>query len=458
MRILQIIHDFVPETLAGTEIITHALSATLAAKGHQVFVFCRGWKLEGEPYTVRDEDLDGFQVRRIDFGHIGQQHIFKRHDARMDQALREYIERVRPQIVHVHHMRYLSTNVVAIAKEFGLPVLITLHDFSFRCPVASLLYYDGTVCHRRVGPECLSCVWPHQHSRKRKFLPWKAMNPAIQVLHTLGQGHMLPVSSRPRQALDSFATWTQDYLTAYDLADAVHSPSQFLADMVIDDGVPADKVFVIENGIDYRLGGALPKTSSTALRFGHIGKDETKGTEVAIEAMKLLPYESAELRVYGRMSGAYANRLQKMAQGANVHMMGSFEQEDLARIFSEIDVLIVPSIWYENCPTVIREAYAHNTPVVASRFGGMIEAVRDGIDGFHFEVGSPTDLAAKLQKFIHQPRLVEQLQWHITPPPTSERFAAEIESAYQKLLQQQEQTPTAPKTFITLKKDWMRML
>lgn len=434
MRILQIIHDFVPETVAGAEVIAHNLAVSLAEKGHEVYVFCRGWKLEGEPYAVRDEELDGLHVRRVDFGRAGQTPYYNRHDPAIDQALHDYLTEIQPDLVHIHHMRYLTTNIVAVAKRFGVPVVITMHDMSFRCPIGSRLYHDDTLCYREAGRDCFSCYWPALDSRKRGLLPWKTTNPAMQTLHQNGMGSVLP--EVPRQILDSLAGWGEEYNAAYQLADAIHSPSQFLGDMVIEAGIPSERVYVIENGIQYQPGSALPKKPAPRVRFGQIGKSKLKGTHLAVQAMRYLPHDAAELRVYGGISGAYKDELEALAQGANVRLMGSFKQNELPEVFSEIDVLIVPSIWFENCPTVIREAFANNTPVITSNIGGMAEAVRDGVDGLHFNVNDPIDLSRKLQQFIENAELVEQLRSNIKLPPTAELFSQAIERIYLKLVQE----------------------
>ena len=434
MRILQIIHDFVPETTAGAEVYTHNLSVALVGKGHEVFVFCRGWNLQNEPYTVRDEAFDGLRVRRVDFGTAGQQPYYRRHDAKMDHELKRYLAEVQPDVVHIHHMRYLSTDIVRIIKDLDIPVLITTHDMAFHCPVGTRLYHDETLCYREASVNCLSCYWPDSLSRKRKYYPWQIINPALIKMHEAGMGSLIPQSAEPSRILDSLATWREEYRSAYMLADAVHSPSQFLGDMVVDAGVPQERVHVVENSIDYTPGSALPKKPSPYIRFGQIGKSKLKGTHIAVQAMKHLPYEAAELRIYGGISGSYREELDALAPGAHIQMLGSFERSALAEVFSEIDVLIVPSIWFENCPAVIREAFANNTPVVTANVGGMAESVRDGVDGLHFEFADPVDLGRKLRRFIDEPTLVEHLRQNIKLPPTAEMFTSQIEAIYQQLV------------------------
>ncbi|MBZ0287338.1 MAG: glycosyltransferase, partial [Anaerolineae bacterium] len=139
----------------------------------------------------------------------------------------------------------------------------------------------------------------------------------------------------------------------------------------------------------------------------------------------------------GSIDHPYKAELDRLARGVNVRMMGSFKQDDIPAIFSEIDVLIVPSIWYENCPTVIREAFANRTPVVVSNIGGMAEAVRDGVDGLHFQVNDAADLACKLRRFLDEPALIETFRQNIQMPPTAAAFANEIEKIYHLVTQKQ---------------------
>ena len=62
----------------------------------------------------------------------------------------------------------------------------------------------------------------------------------------------------------------------------------------------------------------------------------------------------------------------------------------------QVDVVLVPSIWWENSPLVIQEALRNGVPILCSDIGGMAEKVRDGIDGMHFPMGNPVALAQRL--------------------------------------------------------------
>src|SRR5262249_57931996 len=68
----------------------------------------------------------------------------------------------------------------------------------------------------------------------------------------------------------------------------------------------------------------------------------------------------------------------------NVTLVGRYAHGDLPRLMANIDWVIVPSIWWENSPLVIQEAFAYGKPVICSDIGGMAEKVTDRVNGLHF--------------------------------------------------------------------------
>lgn len=436
MRILQVIHDFVPETMAGAEINTHKLSVDLQNRlGHEVHIFCRGWNLECEPYLERDEIVDNLRVRRIELGRGGLPNRWRRHDPHVDAALRRMIEQVQPELVHIQHFIYLSTNIVAVAKEFGIPVVVSLRNFWFRCPWGTLLYHDDSLCHRQPGTGCLSCLWPDRLSRKRNVIPWRQINPLL--IGTYAQlGERAPLPRPVDEILPSLATWAEEFRAALLLADHIHSPSEFLRDQLVDFGIPKERISVVTNGFRYDPAMVIPKSPSDKLRFGMIGMHRLKGLHVLVDAFSKMPAERTELRIYGQVASQhYAEEQQRRAKGAPIFFCGTYSQSEIYHIFSTIDVLVVPSIWYENCPTVIREAFATGTPVVASDIGGMAEAIEDGMNGLLFQAGNPESLRAKLEQLIANPAQVAALAARIPPPLTVEQCTDGIVEIYTRVME-----------------------
>jgi glycosyltransferase involved in cell wall biosynthesis len=103
-------------------------------------------------------------------------------------------------------------------------------------------------------------------------------------------------------------------------------------------------------------------------------------------------------------------------------------------VLSEIDVIVVPSLWYENAPLVIQEAFATKTPVITTNLGGMAEAVDHGINGLLFERGDVADLARQLRRIVNEPELLDGLRAHIPTVKTIDEEVTELEANYRDLI------------------------
>jgi glycosyltransferase involved in cell wall biosynthesis len=84
----------------------------------------------------------------------------------------------------------------------------------------------------------------------------------------------------------------------------------------------------------------------------------------------------------------------------------------IRKLFDQIDVLIVPSLWDDPCPLVVLEALYFETPVIFALCGGITEEVVDGKTGFLFEPSQPEELRRPLDKFIQNPKLAADMASH----------------------------------------------
>ena len=107
---------------------------------------------------------------------------------------------------------------------------------------------------------------------------------------------------------------------------------------------------------------------------------------------------------------------QNAAGDDRISFPGPYDQDQLAQVLADADVLVVPSTWYENTPFVILEAFEAGVPVVASDLGGMSELVDPGQNGYLFEAGNATSLATVLRDLRDHPDKLAALR--PTPPGT----------------------------------------
>jgi glycosyltransferase involved in cell wall biosynthesis len=210
-------------------------------------------------------------------------------------------------------------------------------------------------------------------------------------------------------------------------ADAVVAPSRFLLQMFAAAGFPADKMTHIAYGVDPgRLASAAAaadarnKATSARLRIGYVGSiSPHKGLQVLINAVRRLPAGDWQLDVHGSLDThpEYTARIQRLARGAQrIVFHGAFVPSELGFVLSQLDVVVVPSLWYENTPFSVLEALAAGIPVVASDLGGITEVVAEGSNGFLFPPGDRRALTARLAAILADRGVLARL--HPVPPRT----------------------------------------
>jgi len=350
----------------------------------------------------------------------------------IENLFKTLINDIHPDIIHFEHLIGLSTTLIEIAKEFNIPTVLTLHDYWFMCLNIQLLRHDYTICKGPEPNKCSDC-WIKKQS--------KAISEALNHY-----GIPKPLTKKPLQfilkAFNSPEKFKErgDYMKSLLLkVDRIIAPSKFLKRLFVEYGVPENKIVYSENGynLDAFKGFKKNKKDASKIIFGFAGNIiPIKGVHLLIDAFLNIPEDKAELRVYGNYNpkSKYVKEiLAKTKRKKNVKFMGRYY--DPKEPFSEIDVLIVPSIVYETGgPLVIREALATKTPVIASKIGSIPELIIDGINGLLVEPNNPKDLYEKIMLIIEHPELIEKLKANIKPPRSMKEQAKEIERIYHSIL------------------------
>jgi len=428
---------------AGTESYTAGLATALANAGHQVCVVCAGdWDRGPAPFNgLQREQIDGVGVIRMNLnwtrGPDPNRSLFDNPltEAQLGLLLAQF----RPEVVHVTSCYTLSASTIRAIKAYGCPLVVTLTDFWFFCPQITLLRSDGSLCDGQTTAwECLRCLLGNSRAYRwpARLLP----EPVVAAGLTLAS-RTPPLSRRAGLrglALDMSAR-KRSLPALLNQAEVVIAPSQFLADISSACGL-ARRPRVMPYGHHLDWAGPRPEPmSSGALRIGYVGRlSPAKGVHVLLKALALLSAaRHIEAHLFGDLEQepAYGQQLQALAAGQpGVHFHGRFGRDQLAAVYSHFDVLVVPSLWYENNPLVIQEAFAAGLPVVASRLGGMAEFVTPGINGLLFEPGDPVSLAAALAELSDQPDLLLALRAGIPAVRTMAEELAALTSLYAELI------------------------
>jgi glycosyltransferase involved in cell wall biosynthesis len=300
-------------------------------------------------------------------------------------------------------------------------------DFWYLCPNFILLRRDGSLCD---GPPDggLGCV-PCERPELAAVVAESGGREAALARALAGA----PAGDASPAARLSALVRRKDFMLRHlRLAGSVIAPSRFLAAMFARNGFPAERIEVVPYGLE---AGAVVRADvvrpRSPLRVGFAGVlSPWKAPHLAVEAVRKVA-GAIRLTVHGRtdeyLFRDYIARVLRAAEGdARISFPGAFGRERLGAVLADLDVLVVPSTWYENTPFVILEAFAAGVPVIASDLGGMAEIVRDGVNGFLFTAGDAESLASVLRECVARPERLRGLRTGAVPSIADnyERFLA----------------------------------
>ena len=451
LKLLYVVHGFPPDTWAGTEVYTLNLAQEMKRRGHEVTILTRAPAEGDEPeFTLREDEFEGLPVIRMThrLAHASLQESFVKEGPEV--AFRQVLDRVEPDLVHFQHLIHLSAGLVEIAKARGLATVVTCHDYWGLCPRVQMIRPDGAICSGNMGSGCFLCVKERGLDQVERAHRLDGTLGAGKVLSSLA-GTIKEFKATPelaqRRASEYSELRSRERVVpeAYAAADLRISPSRFLREMYLADGGFDPHTFLFsDNGMRTDHVEALEKVPDPdgKVRFGFVGTLVWyKGGETLVRAMRLLEQRGLGDRVHLHVHGGFDpdsdphhRLLADLAEGAPVTFHGRFDNGRLSEVYAGLDALVVPSLWYENSPITIHEAYLTGTPVLASDRGGMAEFVRDGVDGLLFELGSAEDLAEKMASMVEDAALRERLagaEW--IPIKTIDQNGEETEARYRAL-------------------------
>lgn len=402
MRILYVVHQFFPNYYSGTERFVLNMAKQMQRMGHHVEVLA--YSHEDDFISIRN----GIMFKRYEFQSVPV--ISVKHqkmppdlmidifDDELHNFLKDIILKEKYEIVHVAHPMCIGS-AIKIAVCAGLPVVLTLTDFWLICPRGIAVTANGELCYdSKGGLKCISDCG---------FLKEKIM-------------------ARRASAEEIFQN-----------TDCIITATRFLR-KIFDINRPNLKTELIVFGEDYA--NVRPNfrkySKQSEITFGFMSTVQPhKGAHILLEAFRKANMHNSNLKIYGHYFGAidYYNGLNMEYANDKVKFFGKYIYEDMPKIFNDIDILVVPSIWWENSPLVLLSALAHGVPAIVSNLGGLSEIVKDGNNGFLFEAGSAKSLAEVIKKICSDPEILNNVKKNLCHPPRIEEQAFEYEKIYLRL-------------------------
>ncbi len=453
MRLLLVANGLPPRSWAGVELDTYTLAHALAER-HDVWLYVRAEDHARPNYTHWDEVDGPLKVRRVVNNLADPDDFVARfRNPTIERGFDDYLDRVRPDVVHFQHLVGLSAPLLARARSRGIPSVLSLHDFWWICPRIQLLRADLTPC---AGPshafDCVTCLSDWRIApRLERRTPLQRIRTALAFQRRAGRSWPRIALILARRALEASTerpprpkATTEARLRLHDyrlnlmrlllrFPAVITTPSRFARDYLSAAlALPAERIRVVPLGVP--AVSVEPRQPAEQLRVVYVGTIfPPKGAHVLVEAGARLGHLGVEIHLYGGDGGVAPYQHKLRAMGGNVVFHGPFRREELGRVLSEIDVLVLPALWPETYSLVLREALAAKLPVVASRIGAIPELIRDGENGLLVTPGSVDELAAVLERLAREPALRERLAASSTPLRTLSDYHAEIEGIYAEI-------------------------
>lgn len=406
LKILFVCHDFPPYRFAGAQLYAKNLAQHInATQGITVDIFHPVFREPIKEEEIRQETYDGLVVHRL-FKRPDHYNRQAYYSSRVAELFDNFLKNHHYDLIHIHGLGQLSAAPIEIAHLHGIPIFMTLHDYWFLCDQWHCIPPDQTICS---GPDsvekCTQCFLRH-------YVPSDRHND----LYT----HVFAYKKDRASVLRR----------QFDLLSRVFSPSRYLRDTFARYGF--DNIEVQPLGLV--KSNPLLKQNHPGIVFGYAGQlIRRKGVDTLVKAFKQCRRGQCVLRLYGACyDQPYFDAIMQEIQGdPSIVYCGAYTPDDLPRIMSEIDLMVIPSLM-ENYPLLVQEAFMHRVPVIASAAGGIPEAVRDGANGFLFEPGNVSQLAKLLQKIIDAPDLIASLRKNIPTVKSIEQDANEYAAEYRK--------------------------
>jgi len=384
MKVLQIAHGRYWETAGGAELSASRLHENLKSLQdpgiESVAVFC-----------TSDSNVSS---KGIDWNYLADKDVYtivsKTDSARFEWANPEnqsliwtrFLTEIQPDVVHLHHYYNIGIDLPRLIKKV-LPkakVIMTLHEFLAMCPRdGQMMKINNVLCETTEFQKCAQCV-----------------GSTVSFIHS-------------REVFIK---------ASLNEVDAFISPSHFLMERYIAWGLPSSKMNMVPNLLEVgqaeNLGNFYSriKDSQSDFQIGYIGQHTPyKGLDVllgaAYELHKMKTKRNWVLNIFGDGFSRFPEFKTKIDQlnsenpdKSRIKWRGRYEPGEVQKVLLNLDLIVVPSIWWENSPLVIQEAKLAGVPILTSNIGGMAENVIPGFHGIHFDRLNVTDLAQKMKSFV----------------------------------------------------------
>ncbi|MGA2296552.1 MAG: glycosyltransferase [FCB group bacterium] len=326
-------------------------------------------------------------------------------DSEVTELFSLVLEREKPDLVHFHNFLGLSFAIAEEVKHRDIPSVYTPHNYHLIDPKLYMFHPDLTLWSGTdffVNSELAGLSKEKDNAYKRRIF-------AAQNILNFLVDYTIAVSSRQAQLLKEFGGNPEKIAI-------VHQANKIVDEL-------REKI-------------VQPKdTLNSPIRIGYIGGVMPhKGAHNLVLAAQTLDSQKAEVHIYGFVNEDYRFQMLKFDKKNIVNWRGNYNIEDLPSIASELDFMVVPSVWEDCAPLVVLEAFAMGLPVVGAKIGGIPDFVIDKFNGRLYKYDSIEELSLILNELINNPNEILRLRKNIDRNFGFRTYYEHIQTIYKKLI------------------------
>jgi len=437
MKLLHVPFTFYPDPAGGTEIYVQGLAREQQRLGSSVIVAAPAEQNAAYRH-------DGLMVRRFAVCPTVKdpRELYGDGDPHAAEAFARILDEERPDVVHLHAFtRAVSLRLVREARRRDLPVVFSYHTPTGSCQRGTLMRWGSDICDGVLDVRaCASCsLHGHGLAKTASVVAGSLPSGVGRLLGSIGISGGLWTALRMTELVELRHSAFHALMRE---ADHVIALCQWVKDLLLRNGVPAERLTVSRQGIGQEFPTRSEHVASPTLRVAFLGRlDPSKGVHLLVAALRGNPQLSVRLDVFGVAQGkadrTYGKGLAKLASGdPRIAFHAPIPNDQVMERLQEYDLLAVPSQCLETGPIVVMEAFAAGVPVAGSNLGGIVELVEHGVNGLLVEPTSPDAWAEALRRLSRDPDLLARLRSGIRPSRTMRDAAIDSMSIYRHVSQE----------------------
>ena len=360
--------------------------------------------------------ITGFDGRHNEFLYLSADYDHTWHKTASPlhvEAFAEFLETIRPDVVHFHHFLTLGIDLLTLTRRV-LPnsrIIFTFHEFLSICNADGHMIrkMDRSLCDHASPIRCHQCF--------------------------------------PERSPEQFLMRKMWFMRHLNVADAFTCPSRFMIEHYVTWGIDRAKIHHVTNGQkNYGRDAAIAVPHGPKRRFGFFGQMvDVKGVHIILRAVTILRAEGftdfsvdlngdnvryASPAIREEIADFLEKEEARPMEERIVFDNGSYHVDQIRSRMARVDWCIVPSIWWEIFGLVISEAWMFRRPVICSNVGGMAERVADDVFGLHFQMGDPKALAQVIRRACTEEGLWDRLSAALPEPPPRDTMVAGYKEVY----------------------------